>query len=55
MLNLKGSRKTIELIKFLQTKNKEMDSDYVPKSFFEPNKSALRKVWDFCNPFYHQY
>ncbi len=53
MLDLKGSNKTIELIESLQKKNKKLDPNYKPHAFHKPNKSLLRRWYDFLNPFYH--
>jgi len=53
MLNLEGSNKTIDLIESLQKKNKELDPNYKPCAFHKPNKSLLRRWFDFFNPFYH--
>jgi len=53
MLNLEGSNKTIDLIESLQKKNKELDPNYKPCAFHKPNKSLLRRWFDFLNPFYH--
>ncbi len=53
MLDLKGSNKTIELIESLQKKNKKLDPNYKPHAFHKPNKSLLRRWFDFLNPFYH--
>ena len=53
MLNLKGSNKTIELIESLQKKNKKLDPNYKPHAFHKPNKSLLRRLWDFINPISH--
>ena len=53
MLKLEGSKKTIELIEFLQDKNKSLDPSYVPQPFHKPDKSLLRRWCDFFNPFYH--
>jgi len=53
MLDLKGSNKTIDLIESLQRKNKELDPNYKPQAFHKPDKSLLRRWYDFLNPFYH--
>jgi len=53
MLDLKGSNKTIALIESLQRKNKELDPNYKPQAFHKPDKSLLRRWFDFLNPLYH--
>jgi len=53
MLNLDGSNKTIDLIESLQKKNKELDPNYKPCAFHKPDKSLLRRWFDFMNPLYH--
>lgn len=52
MLKTAGSKATIDLIEFLQKENIKRDKDYVPEPYHKLNKSYLRKVWDFINPFY---
>ena len=53
MINLEGSNKTIKLIESLQRKNKELDPNYKPQAFHKPDKSLLRRWFDFLNPLYH--
>lgn len=51
MFKTEGSKAQTDLIEFLQEKNSEHDADYVPQAFHKPNKSLLRRWWDFINIF----
>ncbi len=53
MFKTEGSKAQVNLIEFLQKKNCERDPGYVPQAFHKPDKSLLRRWFDFMNPFYH--
>ena len=53
MFKTAGSKAQVDFIEFLQKKNCEHDPGYIPQAFHKPDKSLLRRWFDFINPFYH--